>query len=92
VQRADKTAETRNRLVPGGTIDHCTAAITTAQGFGQSEKGGGRGVKTVAFENIFRKASVVLVAGAYGLWSYHAITRHLPEFSLCHDASVSFAK
>jgi hypothetical protein len=30
----------------------------------------------MAFENIFRKASVVLVAGAYGLWSYHAITRH----------------
>jgi outer membrane protein OmpA-like peptidoglycan-associated protein len=67
VQRADKTAETRNRFVSVGTIDHGTAAITTAQVFGQSEKGG-RGVKTMAFESIFRKASVALVAGAFALF------------------------
>jgi len=35
---SDKTAETRNCLMPGGTIDQGAAAVTTAQGFGQSEE------------------------------------------------------
>jgi hypothetical protein len=42
---ADKTAQTRNRVVPGGTIDHDTAAVTTARGFRQSD--------LIAFYNIF---------------------------------------
>jgi hypothetical protein len=54
--------------MPGGTIDHGAAAVTTAQGFGQSEKGRGRGVKLMDFESVLRKASVALIAGAYALF------------------------
>ena len=46
------------------TIDQGAAAVTTAQGFGQSEKGAVE-EKPMAFESIFRKASVALVAGVY---------------------------
>src|ERR1700756_4534740 len=53
--------------MPGGTIDQGAAAVTTAQGFGQSEKGAVE-VKPMVFESIFRKASVALVAGAYVLF------------------------
>jgi len=54
--------------VPGGTLDHGTVAVATAQGFGQSEKAAVEVVKPMAFESIFRKASVALVAGAYALF------------------------
>jgi outer membrane protein OmpA-like peptidoglycan-associated protein len=67
VKRAEKSAETRNCLVPGGTTDQGAAAVTTAQGFGQSEEGAVE-VKPMAFESIFRKASVALVAGVYALF------------------------
>jgi outer membrane protein OmpA-like peptidoglycan-associated protein len=40
----------------------------TVKGFGQSEKRRGRGVKTMDFERIVRKASVALIAGAYALF------------------------
>jgi outer membrane protein OmpA-like peptidoglycan-associated protein len=53
--------------MPGGTIDQGAAAVTTAQGFGQSEEGAVE-VKPMAFESIFRKASVALVAGVYALF------------------------
>jgi outer membrane protein OmpA-like peptidoglycan-associated protein len=53
--------------MPGGTIDQGAAPVTIAQGFGQSEKGAVE-VKPMAFESIFRKASVALVAGVYALF------------------------
>src|SRR5216684_8443662 len=53
--------------MPGGTIDQGAAPVTIAQGFGQSEKGAVE-VKPMAFESMFRKASVALVAGVYALF------------------------
>jgi hypothetical protein len=50
--------------VPGGPVDHNTAAVTTAQGFRQSE-GDDRALRIMAFESMFRKGSVTLVAGGW---------------------------